>query len=156
MSLCLSCGLCCDGTMFELAALTAAEASRYGDRVNVSADGRHLTLPCPALDGCKCTTYLDRPAICSDFKCLPLASLDEGLMTEAQAQEAIAEVRGRRRAVAELMGSKVLARKKAGAGAASPELVSALARLNRALMVMLLRPEDVRGKNQSAAWPKDS
>ena len=152
MSLCLSCGLCCDGTMFEVAAITPAEAKRYGDRVNVSADGKHLTLPCSALDGCKCTTYLDRPAICSDFKCLPLASLDQGLITEAQAQEAIAEVRGRKRRVAELMGSRdersalVLARKKAGTGAASPELVAALAHLNRALMVMLLKPEDVRGK----------
>ena len=119
MSLCLSCGLCCDGTMFEVGAITPEEARRYGDRVNVSGDGKYLALPCPSLDGCKCNTYLDRPGVCSEFKCLVLASLDRGLITDAAAHESIAEVRGRKRAVADLMGMSdernalVLARKKA-------------------------------------------
>jgi hypothetical protein len=121
--------------------------------VNVSSDGKHLLFPCPSLDGCKCKTYLDRPGICHEFKCLPLASLDRGLISEAQAHEAIAEALARRRAVADLMGMSddernalVLARKKAGEGTASPEVVAALAHLKRGLMVMLLRPEDVHGR----------
>lgn len=154
MSLCLSCGLCCDGTMFEAAALAPGEAERYAGRVNVSADRQHLRLPCPALDGCKCKTYLDRPAVCSEFKCLVLASLERGLIGEAEAQESIEEVLGRRRKVTDLMGlsddrnALVLARKKADAGTASEELLAALGHLKRALLVMLLSPEDplVRGQ----------
>lgn len=154
MSLCLSCGLCCDGTMFEVAALTPDEATRYGDRVTVSSDRKHLRLPCPALDGCKCTTYRDRPAVCSTFKCLALASLDEGLMTEQEAHDAIEEVLGRRRQITTLMGmtddrqALVAARKQVVAGTAPEALVAALGSLNRALLVMLLRPEDtvLRGK----------
>lgn len=154
MSLCLSCGLCCDGTLFEVGAITPQEADRYADRVNVSNDRRHLLLPCPSLEGCRCKTYLDRPGVCSEFKCLVLASLDEGLITNEAAHEAIEEILGRRRHVTELMGltddrqALVLARKKAEGGTASEELLGALRHLKRALLVMLLTPEDslVRGQ----------
>lgn len=148
MSLCLSCGLCCDGTMFEVASITPDEATRYGDRVTVSNDRMHLLLPCPALEGCKCTTYRDRPGVCRTFRCLALASLDEGLMSDSEAHEAIEEVLGRRRRVTALMGmtddrqALAAARKQAAAGTASDELTAALASLNRALLVMLLKPED--------------
>ena len=148
MSLCLSCGLCCDGTMFPLAVITPSEAAKYKGRLNIAEDGRHLKLPCPALDGCKCTTYLDRPKVCGESKCLVLASLELGKLTSEEAHEAIAEVVGRRQKVADLVGVKdprqalVLARRQAADGTASEELRSALGHLTQALLLMTLDPAD--------------
>ena len=148
MSLCLSCGLCCDGTMFLVAAITPSEAAKYAGRLDIAEDGKHLKLPCTALDGCKCTTYLDRPAVCAEFKCLALASLELGTLTSAEAHEAIAEVLGRRQKVADVVRVKdprqalVLARRQATDGTASEELRSALTHLKQALLLMTLAPND--------------
>ena len=148
MSLCLKCGLCCDGTMFQVVAVTPEEAARLEGKVDLTADRTKLVQGCRALEGCKCGVYLERPAVCRAFKCLALSSLDEGKITEAQAHEAIDEVLSRRTAVAELLGVEdvhravELARKQVGAGTASEEVSDALRRLRQALLIMQLQPGD--------------
>lgn len=148
MSLCLSCGMCCDGTMFEVAAITPEEAARFEGRLHLTDDRQHLRLPCPALDGCRCTTYLDRPKVCGAFKCLVLASLDSGEITDAEAHAAIDDLLGRRRRVAEavgtteLKGALELARQQIAAGTASEEVVTSFRRFRQALLLLQLEPKD--------------
>ena len=73
MSLCLSCGLCCDGTLFARARLVWSEAERLpllGLPVLVQDDGSlFLTQPCQALDGARCRIYADRPRTCREYAC---------------------------------------------------------------------------------------
>ena len=148
MSLCLKCGLCCDGTMFQVANVTPEEADRLEGKVELTADRTQLVQGCRALDGCRCGVYLERPAVCRTFKCLALASLEAGKLSEAEAHEAIDEVQGRRKRVAELLGvddvhhAVGLAREQVGAGTASQEVSDALRRLRQALLIMQLQPAD--------------
>lgn len=142
--LCLSCGVCCDGTLFSSAPLAPGEAARLGERVSV-LDAGTMDFPCRALDGARCTIYDERPHICRDFNCLVLAELAAGQITEAEARGFIDEVLTRRRALAEAMGMadelEALreARALAKRGALEPEALAALERLSRALMFLNLQ-----------------
>lgn len=150
MHLCLTCGLCCDGTMFENAEVTPEEAARLEGRVNLSADRTKLVQGCRALEGCKCGVYEDRPAKCRAFSCFLLASLEAGTITEQEAREGVAEAMSRRDAVATLMGDDdprralVAARKLAADDKASDELKTALRRLKQLTLLMLMPAEKTR------------
>lgn len=102
MSLCLECGACCDGTMFPHAELSADEAARLGDRVEVNAG--KLVQPCRALSGCACTVYEARPTTCRAYRCLALQQLEAGETTLDEARQAIGELLARRDAVVALVG----------------------------------------------------
>lgn len=154
MSLCLTCGLCCDGTMFENVELSAGEAERLEGRVWLSEDRNFLEQGCRALEGCKCGVYEDRPQKCREFSCFFLSSLEAGTITEDEAREGVAEAMARRDAVAKLMGDDdprralVAARKLAAEGAASDELKTGLRRLKQLTLLMLLpAAEKEPGKN---------
>jgi len=80
--LCLTCGLCCDGTLFKDVQVRMEE-----DRKRLAARGialsnargtPRLPQPCPALKGCSCRVYADRPARCRDFECLLFRSVQTG------------------------------------------------------------------------------
>ncbi|MBL8909080.1 MAG: YkgJ family cysteine cluster protein [Archangium sp.] len=149
MSLCLSCGLCCDGTMFTLVRLDEGEADRLEGRVKLTEDRVHLQQPCVALksDRC-CAVYEDRPKICRAYRCLALSGLESGRMTATEAQELIDEVLERRRALARVLqlddvhAAVALARKQEGAGSAREDVAEALSRLRRALLILQLTPDD--------------
>jgi hypothetical protein len=71
-ALCLSCALCCDGTLFGGAPLEPDEvepAVRAGLRVFRS----DFEQPCAALRGCSCSIYEARPRACRKFECRLLA-----------------------------------------------------------------------------------
>ncbi|MFT3711069.1 MAG: YkgJ family cysteine cluster protein [Archangium sp.] len=149
MSLCLSCGLCCDGTMFRVVKLHEGEAERLRSRVKLTEDKSHIPQRCSALRGDLCCgVYEDRPKICRAFRCLALAGLDSGRMTAAESQELIDETLGRRRALADAYGiddvheAVARARREDEAGTLSGEAEVALSRLRRALLVLQLRPDD--------------
>lgn len=143
MSLCLFCGLCCDGTLFGTAPLEAGEAERLAGRIALAPDGTML-LPCRALDGCRCTVYDDRPAVCRAFNCLALAQLQRGEISEEDARGFIAEVFDRRRRLADELELEDdvealrQARRLAKEDALSPEATAALERLARALFFLNL------------------
>jgi uncharacterized protein len=72
-SLCLTCGLCCDGTMFssvqlksddEITSLKAVGTKIYSDN-----HANMLKLPCAAHKNGTCTVYANRPQICRTYKC---------------------------------------------------------------------------------------
>jgi Fe-S-cluster containining protein len=94
-SLCLSCGLCCDGTLFGTTPVAphddfpALEAAR----IAVSIDGgeRRFEQPCPAHDGRACGIYANRPAACRTYQCDLLRRVEEGAIDSSEALAVIGE-----------------------------------------------------------------
>lgn len=76
-SLCLACGLCCDGSLFDNVQFGAEEdAGRLVaqglpvKRSRAKAPTRFVCQPCPALQkDCRCRVYSDRPRQCRSFEC---------------------------------------------------------------------------------------
>ena len=94
-ALCLFCGMCCDGTLFERVSLSPAETVRLGKRV--------LALPCEVLTADHgCTTYEARPESCRRFICTLARGLEVGRLSLAEAKAVVAE--GRRKDASELSG----------------------------------------------------
>lgn len=93
--LCLSCGLCCNGTLFTHIAPRAGEVEALaGTRLHLVTrrDGRVVIgLPCPALEGRRCTMYDERPAGCREFSCATARALAEGEVDEATAHARVEE-----------------------------------------------------------------
>src|SRR4051794_33883927 len=67
-SICVGCGLCCDGTLFShLGVVDESDLGlplqALGVSLIVEADPPVFALPCPAFDGCACSIYgLHRPS----------------------------------------------------------------------------------------------
>ena len=92
-SLCLSCGLCCDGSLFWGVSLEEGEVSPSpGDEAGV------LRQPCACFDGA-CMIYSARPAECRAFTCHVLDALTEG---PRDRDWALAQIAGMRRILAAL------------------------------------------------------
>ncbi|MCP3137051.1 YkgJ family cysteine cluster protein [Pyxidicoccus xibeiensis] len=100
-TLCLRCGMCCDGTLFTHVSLQPTEVAALQQRglpLSQRADGSPaLAQHCAALDGRTCTVYADRPASCRRYHCQLFAalaekevSLDEALAVVDEAQALVA------------------------------------------------------------------
>lgn len=78
--LCLACGLCCDGTVFEHVDLGRDEAAAAARHLPVVGSPRpRFHQPCPRWsrdDGC--TIYAERPMPCARYRCRTLERLDAG------------------------------------------------------------------------------
>ena len=92
-SLCLRCGLCCDGTLFERARVFAeddlARLEAEGFILVDVAAGTRFTLPCHYHHNRICTVYQQwRPQVCHTFRCTLLRRLAAGELSleEAGAQ----------------------------------------------------------------------
>ncbi|MCC6336912.1 MAG: YkgJ family cysteine cluster protein [Myxococcales bacterium] len=147
MSLCLRCGLCCDGALFGTASVTAEEAARLEGRVALTPDRRNLVQPCRALSGCACTVYEDRPATCRAFKCEVLAALEHGEVTEAEALAEVERALSLRRVIAKSLGMSDEraalreARRRLQADELPDDVRDTVTELNRfALAIQLVRP----------------
>ncbi|QSQ11930.1 YkgJ family cysteine cluster protein [Myxococcus landrumensis] len=103
-TLCLRCGMCCDGTLFTHVSLQPEEASalrRHGVPLLQREEGPPvLAQHCSALEGRTCTVYADRPASCRRYHCQLFSALSEkevsldealGLVDEAHARIAAVE-----------------------------------------------------------------
>jgi hypothetical protein len=97
--LCLSCGMCCNGTLFNYAPLNDGEHEtvvrlEISSRSEVAKDKTSFSLPCSRLDGARCTCYGEgRPAICGDYACKLLVSLVDGTTPFAEAQKLVIRTR---------------------------------------------------------------
>lgn len=90
-SICLSCGMCCDGTLFDfapikpeddLSALLAA-----GNTVVKREAESHLNLPCAAHIDNRCQIYNQpRPTICHTYHCLLLKRYSNEKISYEEAQ----------------------------------------------------------------------
>ncbi len=91
-ALCLHCGLCCDGTLFECVELEPAEqpplASVALIRVGTEVA---LPLPCPKHEHRRCTIYDERPSRCRKFTCKLYDGVAAGTLSPDGARARIAE-----------------------------------------------------------------
>jgi Fe-S-cluster containining protein len=84
-SLCATCALCCDGTLFETVPMAGADSlpvlRQAGIEIRQRGDGIDFEQPCPALADRRCTVYDARPSACRRFRCKTLNAYEAGALT---------------------------------------------------------------------------
>lgn len=89
-TLCLHCGMCCDGTLFTQVPLQPGEAEVLRQRGLPLADREDgapvLPQRCAALDGLCCTVYEARPEACRRYRCQLFNALAEGEVSLEEAK----------------------------------------------------------------------
>jgi len=102
-TLCLACGLCCNGVLHAFANIEPGE-SAFVEALGLSVmevDGRaRFRLPCPLLDEKRCSIYeFQRPRVCGNYRCELLkkylsaeVSLESALETINRLQGLLQEV----------------------------------------------------------------
>jgi uncharacterized protein len=79
LNICLSCGLCCDGTLIGFVQLESEELSVVRELMVIEEvdENGFFYLPCKNL-GCNgCKIYSQRPKQCGKFKCRVLKSIEK-------------------------------------------------------------------------------
>jgi Fe-S-cluster containining protein len=95
-SICIGCGLCCDGTVVTHLAVRdesdlGAPLRALGVEIIAAADPPVFELPCPALCDGVCTIHsLHRPSACAQFECVLSGSVLNGDITPIEARLVIA------------------------------------------------------------------
>lgn len=102
VSVCVGCGLCCDGTLFShLGVMDESDLGlplrALGVSIIAEADPPVFALPCPAFDGWCCTVHsLHRPAACGWFECDLSTAVAAGEVSREEAGSVIAATRALR------------------------------------------------------------
>ncbi len=94
-NICLSCGLCCDGTLIGFVQLESEELSPVRKLMEIEETGENgmFFLPCNEL-GCNgCNIYSQRPKACRNFECGVLKSVEKKELTFDKATEVIEVVK---------------------------------------------------------------
>ena len=96
--LCLSCGLCCSGTVYSAIPLDADEtelAQRAGFKLAPNAEGAlEACQPCPQLEGTACRLYGSwRPRACGAYACRLLLAVRAGDMEPDRAVAEVARIK---------------------------------------------------------------
>ncbi len=99
--LCLACGLCCDGTLFDNVRLVAPDDATQLRAVGLpvrTTRGRQpvrfFRQPCAALQGdCRCGVYAERPTQCRAFECLVFKRASAGTLTWEAARRKVRQAR---------------------------------------------------------------
>lgn len=88
-TLCLQCGLCCNGVLF------ADVRPEPGDHSPLFAGRTRVAQPCPAFAAgdCTCAIYRERPRRCRQFECRQLLGVADGEIPVAAALRRIAKGR---------------------------------------------------------------
>ncbi|WP_395745037.1 YkgJ family cysteine cluster protein [Prosthecobacter sp.] len=106
--LCAACGMCCDGTMFQIVRMqpgeVPAELGRLGLKIRCRDGEYHMEQPCSALVEKRCTVYDRRPVRCRLFNCQQLHRLENGETTAPDAMTMIVETRAMVEQVKHLIG----------------------------------------------------
>lgn len=105
-SLCLACGLCCDGTLIGFVELSKEEMPAINKIMDFEEEQGHgfFLQPCKKYcDGC--TVYADRPKQCGLFECGLLKSVDQKELAFNSALEIIDEVKQRKSVIEDSIAS---------------------------------------------------
>lgn len=100
-NICLSCGLCCDGTLIGFVQLESEELSPVRKLMEIEQTGENgmFFLPCNEL-GCNgCNIYSQRPKACRNFECRVLKSVEKKELTFDKATEVIDVVKQKKIAI---------------------------------------------------------
>ena len=96
--LCTACGLCCDGTLFQIVRVlpedSPARLLALGLKLRRKKGAPYFEQPCSALRDRCCTAYADRPTRCRAFTCRQLAQVQAGLLAEGDALSLIHSTHG--------------------------------------------------------------
>lgn len=91
-SICIDCGMCCDGTLFTWVGLPddGDEAMLAGTPIAVKrSEGKSFfSQPCAAFAGC-CSIYASRPSNCRSFRCSLLRRHETGDVSTDEARRII-------------------------------------------------------------------
>ena len=96
-SICIGCGLCCDGTVVTHLAVRdesdlGAPLRALGVEIIAAADPPVFELPCPAVCDGVCTIHsLHRPSACAQYECSLSRAVLDGEVTRAHSVGLIAE-----------------------------------------------------------------
>lgn len=95
-TLCTSCGLCCDGSLFADVELAGRKEATRLEAMGMEIEddvtgGAQLLQPCAALQGRRCSIYEHRPECCQTFECRLLQDVRRGAVGVERAREQIAE-----------------------------------------------------------------
>lgn len=91
--ICVGCGLCCDGTLFNHAPLQPGERghlpTKIGEGYQKEGDRKIFRLPCAYFSG-KCTIY-DQPRahVCVAFRCQVVRKVATHTISQAQVMHTI-------------------------------------------------------------------
>jgi hypothetical protein len=102
--LCLECALCCNGVIFADVRLVRRDRAEVFEGLMAGTTSREprapdrltkIPQPCPALEGCRCGIYAERPAHCRRFECLLLKRMASGRLDAAAARRIVRTARER-------------------------------------------------------------
>lgn len=101
LNVCLSCGLCCDGTVIGFVQLNRSEFLALKDIMELEeGNGEGLFLmPCANLGKAGCTIYSKRPKQCAKFECGLLKAIDQKELQIESAIEIIKLVKTKKEAI---------------------------------------------------------
>jgi Fe-S-cluster containining protein len=110
-SLCLECGLCCNGVIFadgqlqpeDDAVRLRALGLKLAPTRNSELGTRKFFQPCAAFDGCRCNIYSERPKYCRQFECLLLKNVKAGKIETNSAVQIIRTALRRAKKVKQLL-----------------------------------------------------
>lgn len=94
-SICVGCGLCCDGTLLTHLAVSdesdlGMPLRGLGVEILTAADPPVFELPCPAVDDGRCTIHhLHRPRACAQFECALSRAVLDGVVDPDSARAVI-------------------------------------------------------------------
>jgi hypothetical protein len=108
--ICLSCGICCDGTLYEKANLYSGEKGNLPEKIEeryfTIDKAEYFRLPCSYFSG-KCTIYnLKKAMVCSGFKCKLLVNFTKEKISKVDAIKIIENVKKYREEVEDLAFAK--------------------------------------------------
>lgn len=94
---CISCGICCDGTLYSKANLYPGEKGTLPEKMEQSyfrtEKGEFFKLPCSYFSG-KCTIYhMKKAKVCSGFKCKLLMKFSKEKVSKDDALKIIQNVK---------------------------------------------------------------
>lgn len=94
-SVCIGCGMCCDGTLLTHLAVSdesdlGMPLRALGVELITAADPPVFALPCPAVDHGTCTIHqLHRPRACAQFECQLSRAVLDGVVDPDAARSVI-------------------------------------------------------------------
>lgn len=95
--LCVTCGMCCDGTLFHIVRMQPSDSvsalNVLGLKLKKKKGQNCIEQPCPMLKQQQCSIYVGRPERCRLFECELLKRLANESITEANAAITISEAR---------------------------------------------------------------
>lgn len=107
--LCLACGMCCNGVLFQIVRLQAEDSARDLEKLGMALSRKktepYFNQPCRFLDNCTCQIYTQRPSRCRQFECRQILALAGGDTTETDVAEVIQSIHRQVGKVTELLKS---------------------------------------------------